>query len=98
MDIEDAISTNQYRFVDFVEEMENDLFEKEKFRALGKQDDYIFQTLVFMGRASQQMSLGFTIADSLEEIPKSIREEMRELARRYHELQDQIRSLSKKGE
>ncbi|EWG08422.1 hypothetical protein [Cytobacillus firmus] len=96
MYIEDAISTN-HRFVDFVEERENDLFEKEKFRALGKQDDYIFQTLVFMGRASQQMSIGFTIADTLNEIPQSIKEEMRDLARRYHGLQEQIRNLSKEG-
>lgn len=85
------------KFDMWVEERENELFEKEKFKELGKQDDYIFQTLVFMGRASQQMSIGFTIADTLNEIPQSIKEEMRVLARRYHGLQEQIRNLSKEG-
>ena len=85
------------KFDMWVEERENELFEKEKFKELGKQDDYIFQTLVFMGRASQQMSIGFTIADTLNEIPQSIKEEMRDLARRYHGLQEQIRNLSKEG-
>ncbi|WP_083390579.1 hypothetical protein [Cytobacillus oceanisediminis] len=85
------------KFDMWVEERENELFEKEKFEELGKVDDYIFQTLVFMGRASQQMSIGFTIADTLNEIPQSIKEEMRDLARRYHGLQEQIRNLSKEG-
>lgn len=85
------------KFDMWVEERESELFEKERFKELGKEDDYIFQTLVFMGRASQQMSLGFTIADTLDEIPKTIKEEMGDLARRYHGLQEQIRSLSKEG-
>lgn len=85
------------KFDMWVEERENELFEKEKFEELGKVDDNIFQTLVFMGRASQQMSIGFTIADTLNEIPQSIKEEMRDLARRYHGLQEQIRNLSKEG-
>ncbi|MBN8203889.1 hypothetical protein LG291_25080 (plasmid) [Cytobacillus firmus] len=85
------------KFDMWVEERENELFEKERFKELGKQEDYIFQTLVFMGRAFQQMSIGFTIADTLNEIPQSIKEEMRDLTRRYHGLQEQIRSLSKEG-
>ncbi|WP_276569651.1 hypothetical protein [Cytobacillus firmus] len=43
------------------------------------------------------MSIVFTIADTLSEFPQSIKEEMRDLARRYHALQEQIRSLSKEG-
>lgn len=61
------------KFDMWVEERENELFEKEKFKELGKQDDYIFQTLVFMGRASQQMSIGFTIADTLDESQNLLR-------------------------
>ncbi|WP_182101550.1 hypothetical protein [Niallia taxi] len=88
------IGFNEQDFDEWVKEREDELFDKARFKELGKEHDYIFQTLVFMGRASQQMSLGYTIASNLEEAPLAIKNETRDIASRYHELQETIQKLS----
>ncbi len=90
-----AVEQNE-AVVKWMIERENTLFDVDNFKRLGKDNDFNFQVLVFMGRASQQMSLGYTIAYELDEIPQAIKSEMLEVATRYHELQSQIRELSNK--
>lgn len=84
---------NEVEFEKWVTSVENRMFKKDRFKEMGKENDFIFQTLVFMGNASQQMSLAYTIASELEDVPKSIKDEMRETSILYHELQDKIRNL-----
>ena len=86
---------SEEEFEKWVTERENVLFNKARFKEMGKENDYMFQILVFMGKASQQMSLGYTIAGQLEEMPQEIKDEMRAISIQYQELQDKIRELNK---
>lgn len=39
----------------------DELFEVERFKKLGKENDHVFQALVFLGEASQKLSIARTI-------------------------------------
>ena len=83
-------------FDKWVSEREHEIFEVDKFKKIGKENDYFFQVLSFMGHASQKMSLAFTLTDLIEDFPKELKEELREIACKYHELQDKVRDLNEK--
>lgn len=59
-------------FEDFVNEAENQLFMKTKFKEMGKEDDLLFQSLVFLQKAKSQMMVSHTIASQDESIPKDL--------------------------
>lgn len=44
----------------------NEVFEKENFKALGKENEQFFQALVFMNRASREISKAYTILKEIE--------------------------------
>lgn len=80
-------------FERWVDEPEAELFEIENFKRIGKEDDYIFQVLAFMGEASQQMALAFTLTNSIENFPGELTKEFRDIATKYHDLQYKVRDL-----
>lgn len=82
-------------FDSWVSQRETELFEVEKFKKIGKENDFAFQALSFMGKASQQMSLAFTLTELIKDFPKELTTEFRDMAIQYHELQDKVRNLSK---
>ena len=59
-------------FEEFVDEAENQLFMKTKFKEMGKEDDLLFQSLVFLQKAKSQMVVSHTIASQDESIPKDL--------------------------
>lgn len=59
-------------FEEFVDEAENQLFMKTKFKEMGKEDDLLFQSLVFLQKAKSQMVVSHTIASQDESIPKDV--------------------------
>lgn len=80
-------------FEKWVTESENKMFEFEKFKRIGKENDFVFQTLVFMGEASQKMSLAFSLTEQIQKFPKEIEKEFREISIKYSELQGKVRKL-----
>lgn len=56
-------------FDEFVNEAENQLFMKTKFKEMGKEDDLLFQSLVFLQKAKSQMVVSHTVASQDESIP-----------------------------
>lgn len=92
----ESLSEKQKKDFDkWVGEREAELFEVEEFKQIGKESDYYFQMLVFMQRASAQMSLAYTLTDIIENFPKELNDEFREIAIRNQELQEKIRYLRK---
>jgi hypothetical protein len=79
------------QFEDFVQEQERELFRTEKFEAIGKGNDYIFQTLAFIGQGSQQLSLATTILSELNDVPRELKEELKAIQSQLHEFKEKLR-------
>lgn len=70
--------------------------ELENFKSLGKENDYIFQVLSFMGEASYKMSTAFTLTENIKDFPKELEDEFRDITTRYWSLQSKVRELRNK--
>ncbi|MGG4186415.1 hypothetical protein ABEW24_23980 [Paenibacillus jamilae] len=66
----------------------------EGFAKLGVLDDYVFQSLAHMGNASHLMSWAFTVLDHTD-VPKELREEVRQVVAAIPELQEKLRAYRK---
>lgn len=66
----------------------NEVFEKEKFAALGKENEKTFQALVFMNRASSEISKAYTILREIEGIEN---EELKEICGSLQKFIEKIR-------
>lgn len=66
----------------------------ENFKERGVLDDYIFQSLVHMSHSSEQLSWAITVLDHVE-VPKELREEIRQVVTAIPKLQEQLRTYSK---
>jgi hypothetical protein len=66
----------------------------EGFKQLGVLDDYVYQSLSHMGNASHLMSWAFTVLDHTD-VPKELREEIRQVVAAIPELQEKLRAYRK---
>ncbi|WP_024634269.1 MULTISPECIES: hypothetical protein [Paenibacillus] len=69
----------------------------EDFQQLGKQDDYIFQSLVHLGNASHHVSWGLTVLEYTD-VPVELKEEIRQLQRAVKNVQEQLRAHEDRGD
>jgi cob(I)alamin adenosyltransferase len=84
---------NEADFDKWVGEVETRLFQKEKFEAIGKGDDYVFQALAFTGDASGKLSLATTILSDLDKIPKELKEELKSIQTQLHDFKEKLRNI-----
>lgn len=75
-------------FKTWVTERSDDMFKTEKFKALGKEDDYVFQALVFMGEASEKLSLARTILNQDRTLSNKD-----EIKNEFSEIQNKLEAL-----
>ncbi|MEK4185648.1 hypothetical protein [Paenibacillus sp. FSL L8-0494] len=66
----------------------------EGFKRLGKLDDYVYQSLAHLGNASHHLSWGLTVLDYTD-VPKDLREEIRQAGIVIHKLQEKLREHKK---
>jgi len=66
----------------------------EGFKQLGKLDDYVYQSLAHMGNASHHLSWGLTVLEHTD-VPKDLREEIRQAGIVIHTLQEKLREHKK---
>ncbi|MGG3987319.1 hypothetical protein [Bacillus smithii] len=83
------------QFDKWVDDRTKDLFQTEKFEAIGKGDDYVFQALVFAGNASEQLSLATTVLESLNEVPNKLKTELKSIQQQLHDFKDKLRGVDK---
>jgi hypothetical protein len=83
----------EQEFENFVKEQEKQLFKMERFEAIGKGDDYIFQALAFAGEASGQLSLATTILSDLDHVPNDLKEELKSIQNQLHDFRDRLRDI-----
>lgn len=70
--------------------------ELENFKSLGKENDYIFKVLSFMGEASHRMGIAFTLTENIKDFSKELEDEFRDITTRYWSLQSKVRELRNK--
>jgi len=81
------------QFDKWVDERENELFQKDKFKAMGASDDYVFQALVFAGHASQQMSLATTVLSDEHRVPDELKAELKSIQKQLHDFKEKLRNV-----
>ncbi len=85
---------NEEEFDEWLSGDKDVLSRKSEFESMGLGNHNVFQTLVFMGHATYQMTLAKTVADKVEAIPSEIMIELDELMKRYSELQCAVREYT----
>lgn len=65
----------------------------ERFKEMGKENDPLFQTLVFLGNGSQQLSLATTILSNYKEFPTEIKVELKSIQQQLQDFQEKLRGL-----
>lgn len=76
---------------DWAERKLDEIFLTEKFIEMGKADDLGFQSLVFLGKASHQLSLATTVLQDASDIPEEIKAELKDIQQRVHAIKTEIR-------
>lgn len=76
---------------DWAERKLDEIFLTEKFIEIGKADDLGFQSLVFLGKASAQLSYATTVLQDAEDIPEITKAELRDIQQRVHAIKTEIR-------
>ncbi|MEK8132978.1 hypothetical protein WMW72_34375 [Paenibacillus filicis] len=66
------------------------------FISIGKENDFIFQALSHMGNASSLMSWANNAVEDEKEVPRQLKEEMKQVNARIHELQECLRDIKNK--
>lgn len=67
---------------------------RENFKLIGKEKDYIFQALAYMGEASSQMSWANTVLEDINEVPKELKVAMLQVNKIINDLQDKLREIN----
>lgn len=74
----------------------DELFEVERFKKLNKENDYVFQALVFLGEASQKLSIARTILkDNNVAVDSEKMKEMLDMQTWVHDFSQYLRKGSK---
>ncbi|USP56392.1 hypothetical protein J2N67_006641 (plasmid) [Bacillus thuringiensis] len=68
----------------------------ENLKAIGKEEDYVFQALAYMGNASHFMSWTNTVLELVEEVPEELKEEIKRVHSSIWVMQERLRSLENK--
>ncbi|MEG0275309.1 MAG: hypothetical protein RR690_09275 [Longicatena sp.] len=67
-----------------------EVLEKDDFKRIGREHDYIFQALAFMGKASYNMSLANTVIDGEKRVPEDLKKQMKFINQQIHQLQQEL--------
>ncbi|PFJ07324.1 hypothetical protein COD67_00955 [Bacillus cereus] len=65
----------------------------ENLKVIGKEDDYVFQTLAYMGDASKFMSWANTVLECAEGIPDELKQEIKKVHAGIWEMQERLREI-----
>ncbi|MDP1457496.1 hypothetical protein Q8G37_13635 [Bacillus wiedmannii] len=70
----------------------------ENLKAMGLENDYVFQALAYMGNASQFMSWANTVLELVEEVPEELKEEIKKVHSSIWETQEKLREYKKEDD
>lgn len=63
------------------------------FKRIGREQDYVFQALAYMGKASYEMAFANTVIEDENRVSEDIKERMKSINRQIHELQEELRDI-----
>ncbi|TXR91726.1 hypothetical protein DN390_28835 [Bacillus sp. SH7-1] len=66
------------------------------FKLIGKEKDYLFQALAYMGEASAQISWANTVLEDVDKVPRELKDSMIQVNQVIHDLQDKLRKINAK--
>ncbi|MDA1764216.1 hypothetical protein PDK32_28775 [Bacillus cereus] len=62
-------------------------------KAMGLEDDYVFQALAYMGDASQFMSWANTVLALVDDVPEQLKRDIKKVHLGIHEMQEKLREI-----
>ncbi len=70
----------------------------ENLKKIGKEDDFLFQALAYMGNASQFMSWANTVLELVEEVPEQLKQDIKKVHSGIYEMQEKLREYKKEDD
>jgi len=70
----------------------------ENLKKIGKEDDYVFQALAYMGDASSKMSWANTVLELVEEVPEQLKRDIKKVHSGIYDMQEKLREYKKDEE
>lgn len=77
----------------WVEERLNEVLLVDQFKEMGKENDPVYQALVFIGNGSHQLSLGTTILSNYKEFPTELKVRLKDIQQQLQDFQEELRAL-----
>lgn len=71
----------------------DELFKVKKFKEMGKENDFVFQSLVFLGNGSQQLSLATTVLKDDSNVSPELKSELKSLQQQLQDFQEKLRTI-----
>ncbi|MCA1066166.1 hypothetical protein QTG56_25130 (plasmid) [Rossellomorea sp. AcN35-11] len=78
-------------FDEWIKTAESKLFKTDHFKALGKEDDFIFQALAFAGKGNNNLSLATTLLSEADEVPEELKSELKSIQEQLHQFREKLR-------
>ncbi|AHJ87510.1 hypothetical protein Bp8pC_079 [Bacillus phage Bp8p-C] len=88
------MNQEDWDFEEWLHEVGYEMFRTEEFKAIGKENDYVFQALAFMGEASKNLSLATTVLSEEDSISADDKARIKAIQRYISSVQEKIRSQS----
>ncbi|MDM5270512.1 hypothetical protein AAHB47_01525 [Bacillus wiedmannii] len=70
----------------------------ENLKAMGLENDYVFQALAYMGNASQFMSWANTVLALVDNVPEKLKQDIKKVHSGIYEMQEKLREYKKDEE
>lgn len=70
----------------------------KNLKAIGKEDDYVFQALAYMGHASQFMSWANTVLALVDDVPEQLKQDIKKVHSGIYEMQEKLRGYKKEDD
>ena len=70
----------------------------ENLKVIGKENDFMFQALAYMGHASHFMSWANTVLELVEEVPEQLKQDIKKVHSGIWEMQEKLREYKKEDD
>ncbi|PEB54644.1 hypothetical protein COO03_04650 [Bacillus sp. AFS098217] len=68
----------------------------ENLKAIGKEDDFVFQALAYMEDAYKRMSWANTMLEHVEKVPEELKQEIKKVHAGILDMQERLKSVESK--
>lgn len=86
------VKNEHFDFENWIKERESEMFQMNHFKEMGKEQDFFYQALSFMGEASWKLSIASTVMREEDAIPIDLKKELKKIQTQLSDFQEKLRN------